>query len=198
LVNELTKGAIEKASIDGQNKAIAAILPQFDHLGKSYKLLPDGETDSIEFFPACDKDSQLVATAIKTYTKKGFSGLFTVMVGIDTEGTITGFKVLQHQETPGLGSKMQLWFSNKEKPGQDIIGKNPTTVNFTVKKDGGAIDAITAATISSRAFLESIRRAHSTWKGERDAMSGATTKVDNEHQLTEEATPEAKEEGGNL
>ena len=198
LVNELTESAIEKANADIHNKAIAAILPEFNYLGDSYKLLPEGDADSIELFPAFSADSQWVATAVKSYTKKGFSGLFTVMVGFDKEGTITGFKVLEHKETPGLGSKMEAWFSEKEKPGQYVIGKNPGTDNFTVKKDGGSFDAITAATISSRAFLESVRRAYTTWKGQPDAMSGATQKSDEPMTVEAPADTTQIKEGGNL
>jgi Na+-translocating ferredoxin:NAD+ oxidoreductase subunit G len=193
LVNEMTKEAIAKANIDIQNKAISAILPPFNYLGKSYKVLPEGETDSIEFFPAFNQDSQRVATAVKSYTKKGFSGLITVMVGITEEGTISGFKVLQHKETPGLGSKVEPWFSNKEKPSQNVIGKNPGTDNLSVKKDGGSIDAITAATISSRAFLESVNRAYKTWKAETDA-----TQKQDDKGITNEKGAVVKEEGGNL
>jgi Na+-translocating ferredoxin:NAD+ oxidoreductase subunit G len=192
LVNEMTKEAIEKANIDIQNKAISAILPPFNYLGKSYKVLPGGETDSIEFFPAFNQDSQRVATAVKSYTKKGFSGLITIMVGITADGTISGFKVLEHKETPGLGSKIEPWFSNKEKPNQNVIGKSPGTDNFTVKKDGGSIDAITAATISSRAFLESVRRAYNTWKAEVDALQKQDDK-----EVTKETDAVVKE-GGNL
>lgn len=205
LVNEMTRDAIVKANEDIQNEAIAAILPPYQYLGKSYKMLPEGETDSLEFFPAFSQDSQKVATAVKTYTKKGFSGLFTVMVGFNADGTISGYKVLEHKETPGLGSKMQLWFSDKEKPNQNVIGKNPGSDNLTVKKDGGSIDAITAATISSRAFLESIHRAYSTWKGEVDGMSGATQQnKDNSstaqpaEEVSGEESSATNEEGGNL
>jgi len=177
VVNEFTKGAIEKANIDAQNKAVAAVLPAFNILGKSYKVLPEGETDTLELFPALDKDSVTIATAVKSYTKKGFSGLFTVMVGISADGTITGYNVLQHHETPGLGSKMALWFSNKDKPDQLVIGKNPATDNLTVKKDGGSVDAITAATISSRAFLESVQRAYKAWKSHSDQQNSGTEQI---------------------
>ncbi|HEY5510212.1 MAG TPA: RnfABCDGE type electron transport complex subunit G [Prolixibacteraceae bacterium] len=174
LVNERTKAAIARADIEQQNLAIAAILPPFTYLGKSYKSLPKDEKDSLQFFPAFGKDSALVGTAVKTYSKKGFSGLVTIMVGFTTEGNISGFRVLEHKETPGLGSRMYNWFSDKNKPKQNVIGTNPDKSNFMVMKDGGSFDAITAATISSRAFLESIRRAYDTWKSEK-ALNAPTT-----------------------
>ena len=185
LVNELTRDAIKDANAKAQEKAIAAVLPKFDKLGKSFKIPPKGETDSLELFPAMDASGNVVGTAVKTYTNKGFSGHFELMVGFTPDGTISGYQVLQHQETPGLGSKMGQWFRDKNKPKQDIIGKNPGKVNFHVSKDGGDIDAITAATISSRAFLDAVRRAYNTWKNESDGNSGASAHKD------------AQTEGGN-
>ncbi|MEI7828264.1 MAG: RnfABCDGE type electron transport complex subunit G [Prolixibacteraceae bacterium] len=166
VVNEATKSAIIKADIEQQNSAIATILPPFAYLGSAYKVLPAGEQDSLQFFPAFSKDSSLIGTAVKSYSRKGFSGLITVMVGLSSDGNISGFKILEHKETPGLGSRMALWFSDKSKPKQSILGINPEISNFAVVKDGGSIDAITAATISSRAFLESVKRAHKAWKND--------------------------------
>jgi electron transport complex protein RnfG len=55
---------------------------------------------------------------------------------------------------------MDNWFKNEEKPKQNILGKNPAKDNLTVSKDGGDVDAITASTITSRAFLETVERAY--------------------------------------
>jgi len=180
VVNESTKSAIVKADLEQQNLAIATILPPFAYLGKSYKVLPTGEQDSLLFFPAFAKDSSQVGTAVKSYSKKGFSGLISVMVGITAEGNVSGYKILEHKETPGLGSKMALWFSDKNKPKQNVVGANPEITNFTVVKDGGSIDAITAATISSRAFLESVRRAYSAWKSDKSNLIPKATTVKTE------------------
>ena len=165
-VNEATRSAILKADLEQQNLAISTILPPFAFLGSSYKVLPAGELDSLQFFPAFAKDSTQVGTAIKSYSRKGFSGLITIMVGFTTDGNVSGFKILEHKETPGLGSKMARWFADKNKPKQYVVGKNPEIDHFTVVKDGGSIDAITAATISSRAFLESVSRAYAAWKSD--------------------------------
>jgi electron transport complex protein RnfG len=106
----------------------------------------------------------LVGIAIKTYTKKGFSGFISIMAGIDKSGNFSGYEILEHAETPGLGSKMGVWFNNTEKPKQNIIGKSPKTSKFQVSKDGGDIDAITASTITSRAFLEALVRAYTAYE----------------------------------
>ena len=86
------------------------------------------------------------------------------MAGFDKEGNVSGYAVLEHKETPGLGSKMDVWFNNPDKPNQYILGKNPETTNFKVSKDGGDIDAITASTITSRAFLDALTLAYDSYK----------------------------------
>ena len=101
----------------------------------------------------------------------GFGGQFRVMVGFDQEGNILGYEILEHQETPGLGSHMVHWFKNADKPGQNIIGRKAG--NLVVSKDGGDVDAITAATISSRAFLKAVNQAYAEQFGV-EAHTGAS------------------------
>jgi len=110
-------------------------------------------------------------TAIKISDPKGFGGTLTVMVGLAPTGTILGYKVLESSETPGLGAKAQDWFQKGQNG--DIIGKQAG--NLTVSKDGGDVDAITASTITSRAFLRCINAAYETLsENSADAQSGAT------------------------
>ena len=109
-------------------------------------------------------------TAIETEVD-GFGGKVRVMVGFDAEGNVLGYEILEHQETPGLGSHMEHWFKNADKPSQNIIGRKAG--NLTVSKDGGDVDAITAATISSRAFLKAINQAYAEFKGT-EATTGAS------------------------
>lgn len=176
-VQDLTKDAIAEANLKAQNDAIKTVLPEYDKLGDSLKLPSSDGGDSLEFYPAYNASNELIATAIKSYSKNGFGGLIQIMVGITPDGTICGYEVLKHEETPGLGSKMTTWFKNPEKPNQDIIGKNPETTNFTVSKDGGDIDAITASTITSRAFLEAVRRAYNTYSSNKmDSNASASNK----------------------
>lgn len=97
--------------------------------------------------------------AVKT-TENGFGGAMDVLVGFDPEGTVLGYTILQHTETPGLGAKAGLWFQKEGGESRTVVGKNPGKANFTVSKDGGDIDAITASTITSRAFLKAIQNAY--------------------------------------
>lgn len=104
-------------------------------------------------------------------SENGFGGIFKVMVGLAPDGTILGYQVLEHQETPGLGSHMVEWFQDASKPAQNIIGRKAGALR--VSKDGGDVDAITAATISSRAFLKAVNNAYSE-AFHTDAYSGAS------------------------
>ena len=107
----------------------------------------------------------------------GFGGALTVLVGFDNDGNIIDYSLLSHAETPGLGSKAADWFKKGAKG--DITGKNPGEVALTVSKDGGQIDAITASTITSRAFLLAVNNAYAAYKNQYvDGASGATTQAE--------------------
>ncbi len=177
LVNDATKDAIKAADIAKQTNAIAAVLPEFDHLNEPLTIMPETGRDSVTIFTALNSNNEVIGKAVQSYTYNGFSGFIEVMVGFDAEGVISGFQVLKHAETPGLGSKMDVWFSNTEKTGQCIINKNPATTKLTVSKDGGDIDAITAATISSRAFLDAINRAYSVVESQNKNEEGLTSSI---------------------
>lgn len=102
----------------------------------------------------------------------GFGGDLRVLVGFAPDGSVTGYTILQHAETPGLGAKAATWFQKTGKG--NIIGMNAATP-LTVKKDGGDIDAITASTITSRAFLKAVNQAYSAYmKQATDTKTGAT------------------------
>lgn len=109
-------------------------------------------------------------------TTMGFGGNLKVLVGFDPEGKILGYTLLEHAETPGLGAKADKWFQQGEKG--DIIGKSPAEP-LTVSKDGGQVDAITASTITSRAFLLAVNNAYNAYKATpaADAETGATKQV---------------------
>ena len=115
-------------------------------------------------------------TAIKVAVD-GFGGKMVVMVGFAPDGTILGYKILEHQETPGLGDKAAWWFKQADKPNQNVVGRKATG-RFQVSKDGGDVDAITAATISSRAFLKSINDAYVEFMAQQgehvEAVAGAS------------------------
>ena len=107
-----------------------------------------------------DAQGQDLGAAVQS-TTGGFGGDLKVLVGFDPDGKILGYTLLEHAETPGLGAKADRWFQKGEKG--DIIGKSPAEP-LTVSKDGGQVDAITASTITSRAFLLAVNSAYSAYK----------------------------------
>jgi len=165
MVYKVTKEPIAEAKLAKQKKAIEQVVPGFNNnpTDEVYEIT-SAEGYKLQVFPCKDGDN-LLGVAISTKTEKGFSGEVKIMVGLKPDGTIINYSVLEHKETPGLGSKMGEWFKT-EKGKQSVIGKNPETTKMIVVKDGGDIDAITAATISSRAFLDAIMIAYNTYKAE--------------------------------
>ncbi len=160
-VYTITKEPIALARKAKLESAIKAVVPDFDHL--STKAVPVAEGGDSLFLYVASKDDQVVGTAIKTYTMKGFSGKIELMVGFLDDGTIENTAVLMHKETPGLGDKMD---QKKSDFSLQFIGKNPVDFKLKVKKDGGDVDAITAATISSRAFCDAVQRAYDVFEKE--------------------------------
>jgi electron transport complex protein RnfG len=156
-VYELTKTPIEVSKMNKKLDAIKIVVPAFtNNPNEEMYKLPTGDGDSLEVYPA-KKDGELVGLAVKTFSKKGFSGQIGLMAGFKPDGTIVNITVLEQKETPGLGTKMaEPAFKDQ------FIGKNPAGFKLKVKKDGGNVDAITAATISSRAFCDAILKAHNT------------------------------------
>ena len=124
-----------------------------------------------------ENNGQPYGAAVES-TTGGFGGDLKVLVGFDEAGNILGYTLLEHAETPGLGAKADKWFQKGEKG--NIIGKNPITP-LTVSKDGGDVDAITASTITSRAFLKAINQAYKVYSGKQvDGESGATKHAEGE------------------
>jgi electron transport complex protein RnfG len=155
-VYTVTKGPIAIAKRKKVEKAIGQVVPAFDTIMREYKVKPATGKDSLTFFEAWKGDEK-VGTAIKTFTDEGFSGKIWIMVGFDEDGTINNTAVLEHKETPGLGDKMDIRKSDFSK---QFAGKNPKEFKLQVSKDGGDVDAITAATISSRAFCDAVKRGY--------------------------------------
>lgn len=156
-IYQMTKAPIELSVLNKKLAAIKLVVPEFNNNpdAEMYRL-PTGEGDSLDIYPA-KMDSVLVGYAVNTYTKKGFSGNISLMAGFKPDGTIINISVLEQKETPGLGTKM-----TEPEFREQFNDKNPSSFTLKVKKDGGPVDAITAATISSRAFCDGIQRAYNT------------------------------------
>lgn len=158
----LTKNPIETARRAKRLHAIEDVLPEFNNNPFADVIKIPSDDDTLCFYPGKMNDT-LVGTAIETFTMKGFSGKIKLMVGLLPDGTIHDITVLEHKETPGLGDKM-----DKEKSDFSLQfqGKNPDNFKISVRKDGGDVEAITASTISSRAFCDAVIRAYNAYKKE--------------------------------
>ncbi len=175
-VNYLTEGPInkqkEKALADGIKTVMVCdelvvtktdTVTQNDEKGKELTYI---------VYQVADAKGKELGVAVES-TTNGFGGDLRVLVGFNTDGKILGYTLLEHAETPGLGAKADKWFQKGEKG--DIIGKDPKDP-LTVSKDGGQVDAITASTITSRAFLLAVNNAYKAYKNTpaADAETGAT------------------------
>ena len=167
-----TQNAIQEQQIAKQTAAISAVLPEHERIA-------DPETvNGLTVYKAYTGD-QFVGAAVETQAD-GFGGVIRLMVGFDADNHIVNYEVLEQQETPGLGTHIVEWFKNADKPKQNILGREANGA-FTVSKDGGDVDAITAATISSRAFLKAVNAAYAAYtEGEVEAATGESQMIDNE------------------
>ena len=138
----------------------------------------DGKDLTYIVHETSDKSGKPVGAAVES-TTTGFGGDLKVLVGFDHDGKITGYTILESSETPGLGAKAEKWFQNTADGGKGgkscVIGLSPKDGELKVSKDGGQVDAITASTITSRAFLKAINEAYAAYcKQNTDGTSGAS------------------------
>ena len=176
-VYQWTKEPIAQATIEKQMRAIRSVTGEYtnDPLSEAYQVARDkgegqrfrhkeptneeqakGEKKSEEvltFYPAKLTNDQQI-TAISAYSDNGYSGRIELMVGIDENGAVRNIEVVSHLETPGLGSKIK-----DQDFIEQFIGKTADDFDMRVTNDGGEVDGISGATISSRAFCEAVQQA---------------------------------------
>lgn len=159
LVYNVTKAPIAKVQLERKNASIQEVLPAYNNnpIQEMYKIPSDG--DSLLCYPG-KMNGQLVGVAVESYSNKGFSGHIGIIVGFLPDGTINTSKVVEQKETPGLGDKME---KSKSNFASQFDKKDLSKFVPKVKKDGGDVDGITAATISSRAYCDAIQRAYNAY-----------------------------------
>ena len=162
----ITKAPIEAAAAAKTQAAVAQVLPHFENL--------DYNADN-RYYTAFDGET-VVGYAIES-TVVGFGGPLSLMVGVTSDGVVYNTSVLSHSETPGLGAKC----STDAKFMDQWRGFDPAVKKLSVKKDGGDVDAITASTITSRAYTLAVENALKVFDGlEQDVV------VPEEEPLTDE------------
>ena len=193
VVNMITAEPIALSKQAATTAALTEVLPSFDET-TSEELTIDEMPITVY---TATKGGVVAGYAVQTMTKQGFSGTVRLMVGFDTDGRVVNINVLEQTETPGLGTKMcdegnPLLGSVK---GQRLEEKKLVDGKLAVRKDGGDVDALTAATISSRAYVDAVNRAWMAYKSvatgtpATDVASGASQQTNNE--------PAAQEGGQN-
>ncbi len=173
-VNQLTQEPIAQANAKTLSDAVGLVVPAFDNDPIAEKKTQEVNGVEYSVYPAT-KNGVYIGAAVEA-TAMGFGGELKVLVGFDAEGKIVDYSLLSHVETPGLGSKASDWFKKDQRG--DITGMNPGESLLTVIQDGGKVDAITASTITTRAFLNAVNAAYAAYAGQNtsDGTTGATQK----------------------
>ena len=181
LVYGVTKDAIAEVDQKKNEAAIQAVLPlegEITYKADTLKYNYEGADLTFPCNLAYDANGNFMGAAVKT-SEGGFGGKIDMMVGFLADGTIKGTSVLSHSETPGLGANMTGKFKDQ------FVDKNPADFKLIVKKDGGDVDAITAATITSRAFSKAVDKAYKAFEANKAQYTNNAP--------AEETAPEAEE-----
>lgn len=175
-VNHVTAGPIQQQNEMALANGIKAVMGTDDlkvTADDNIDQTIDGKVYKFVVHKVADSKGQTLGAAVES-TTLGFGGDLKVLVGFDPVGKVLGYTVLQSSETPGLGAKADKWFQKGGKGcivGQQVTADHP----LTVSKDGGQVDAITASTITSRAFLKAVNQAYGAYAKESvDSQSGAS------------------------
>lgn len=157
----LTKEPIEAAQVAKINAAIGGVVPEFDNAPSDEKFTVEANGKTSVVYPA-KKGNEIVGYAVEASSSAGFGGNITLMVGFTPDGSIVNTSVISHAETPGLGAKIS---ESESHFVTQFQGTNPgdPAFKFAVKKDGGSFDAITASTITSRAYIDVLNNAYNAF-----------------------------------
>ncbi len=191
VVNMITLEPIAQAELAAKTEALNGVLPAFDET-LSDELTID---DMIVTVHTASLDGMTVGYAVEAISKQGFGGPVSLMVGFTPAGEVINVNVLKQTETRGLGTKM----ADEGNPlinslkGQQLEQKKLVGGKLAVTKDGGDVDALTAATISSRAYVDAINRAWMAFK----SVSTGEMPADTASGATRTSEPQAQEGGQN-
>ena len=189
LVYGVTKDTIAQVDQKKNEAAIHAVLPlegEITYKADTMQFTYEGVNTTFPCNLAYDANGNFQGAAVKT-NEGGFGGKIDMMVGFLADGTIKGTSVLSHAETPGLGANMTGKFKDQ------FVDKNPNEFMLKVTKDGGNVDAITAATITSRAFSKAVDKAYQAFMANK-AQFMNNAPVEEEAPVMEETPAEENNE----
>lgn len=166
LTFQVTAGRIAEAERRAAQRALFELVPESRHdndLLSDTLVVPEAEAKALNMseprlIHVARQNGEPVALIIPTAAPDGYSGEIRLLVGVNVDGSIAGVRVLRHNETPGLGDKIELakdsWILSFD--GKSLA--NPAGENWTVKKDGGDFDQFAGATITPRAVVKQVKR----------------------------------------
>jgi electron transport complex protein RnfD len=171
-IYDLTKGPIAHQKRLEVLRAIKTVLPPYDNepdrdMAKLSMGIDKRGEETQRVFYRGRKDGRLIGVAFKVASPEGYGGDIEVMVGLLPNGMINGIEILSHLETPGLGAKIR-----EAKFKDRFENRNLSNTAWAVKKDGGDIDGITGATISSRAVIKGVKEGLEFYRDHRTSIVG--------------------------
>lgn len=125
-------------------------------------------------------EDEPVAALFVVSARDGFSGAIRILVGIDYNGTVTGVRILQHRETPGLGDKIDASRSDWVFQFDGHSLTDPTVSGWAIKSDGGEFDQLTGASVTPRAVIKAIRETLLYFDARRDEIFAAAASGEQE------------------
>ncbi len=143
---------------------LASVLPadSYDNRPEQdVRMMIDGEllgSDNAQPVYSARAKGQVVTSVLTVTAPDGYVGPIELLVGINRDGSITGVRAIRHKETPGLGDFID---TSKSRWIEVFSGRGPNTdgADLALRKDGGAIDHVTGATITSRAVTNAVANA---------------------------------------
>jgi len=163
-VNLITKPTIDSYKAEQAMRAMREVLPE----AKDGVFVPRKKGDFEYYEGYADPDTTQPVGYVFLAAGSGYSSVIETIVGVDLGGTIEGIKILSQQETPGLGARVTEVKHGDTKPWFQVQFEGKKALELALRADGGDIDAITGATISSRTVVSSIRKAAGKLLGKRD------------------------------
>lgn len=160
----MTADKIEEQQQKQLLKILNQVVPTANHDNELYKsctlLTNEAALGTTTPMPAyiAEKNGQKTGMAIEAIAPDGYSGAIKLIVGLDQLGVVTGVRILSHNETPGLGDKIETRVSNwiDSFTGKKVNGADDA--HWAVRKDGGEFDQFTGATITPRAVVGAVKR----------------------------------------
>jgi electron transport complex protein RnfG len=203
-IHGLTEEPIQEQKRLATMRAIQEVLPPFDNdpvEDTRQIVLEDDEAGAQKELTIYlgRKEKDVTGVAFPVFGE-GYGGLIYVMVGINLQDEISGVKVLEHLETPGLGAKIEEPSFTDQFKGRSLENSVLVNGNLAVKKDGGDMDALTGATISPRGVALAASAGLRIFKRHRQQILEAPPAEDSTVTATQEAeaqeeTPEEDSEG---